>query len=153
MDRALAYLNEACMLTSAGLVAAGWVQIRRGRRELHHRLMLAAVGFGVAFFLSYLVKTLLVGDSTFGGPRAWAGAYLAFLQAHVVLAVVAAVLGVWTLRLALREVFSRHRRLGPWTASLWFVAAGTGLVVFLLLYVVYHPGPPVNVVRSITGTG
>jgi hypothetical protein len=36
---------------------------------------------------------------------------------------------------------------------MWLVAAGTGLVVFLLLYVVFPPGADQNVVRTIVGAG
>ncbi len=153
LDRILAYINEFCMLASVGWIAVGWHRIRQRRIEAHRRAMLTGASFAAAFFVTYVLKTLLVGDSTFGGPKALSGAYLGFLQVHVMLATTAAVLGVITLRYALRQNFTRHRRVAPWTAVMWFVAAGTGLVVFLLLYVVYRPGTPMNVVRTITGEG
>jgi putative membrane protein len=145
----LADLNEAFLLTSAGAVVLGWWFVRHGRIPAHRRTMLTASALAVAFFLSYLVKSLWIGDTTFGGPRSLALAYQVFLQAHVLLATLAGVLGVVTLRRALRQDFRRHRRLAPWTASMWFVATGTGLAVFLLLYVLYRPGPTTNVLRAV----
>lgn len=149
----LGYLNEAFMLSSAASLLVGWYRIRHRDIERHHRTMLLTVFLAIGFFVSYVVKSLVYGDTNFGGPKALAPFYLVFLQVHVLLATVAAILGVVTLRLALRKTFDRHRRIAPWTAWMWLVAAGTGLVVFLLLYVVYHPGPTANVVRTIVGAG
>jgi putative membrane protein len=145
----LAGLNEACMLASAVALAGGWRLIRRGQVDRHRRAMLAAAAFAVAFFLSYALHSLLVGDTSFGGPAAWRLPYLVFLQIHTVLATVAGVMGIVTLRRALRRQFAMHRRIAPWTASLWLVAAGTGLVVFLMLYVVFPPGPTTNLFRAL----
>jgi len=147
----LAYLNEAFMLLSAASVALGWRAIRRGRRDVHRRYMLTGSLLAVAFFLSYVLKSLLVGDTSFGGPIAWATPYLVFLQIHTVLATAAAVLGIVTLRYALRTSFGQHRRIAPWTAASWFVAAGMGLTVFLMLYIVFPPGATTNMLRAIVG--
>lgn len=135
------YINELLMLISAGYALAGWRAIRRGSVDGHRRRMLLASGFGAAFFVSYLLRSLVQGDTTFGGPPAWRPFYLTFLQIHVVLAVAAAILGIVALRRGLARRFAEHRRVAPWAAVLWLVAAGTGLVVFLLLYIIFPPGP------------
>ena len=147
----LAYLNEAFMLLSAFSVALGWRAIRQGRRDAHRRYMLTASTLAVAFFLSYVLKSFWIGDTSFGGPKSWALPYLVFLQIHTILATVAAVLGIVTLRYALRARFGQHRRIAPWTAASWFVAATMGLCVFLLLYIVFPPGATTNMVRAIIG--
>ena len=148
---ALAALSEACMVGSALAVLAGWRQIRRGHVRAHRRRMLTATALGAAFFVLYALHTVLVGDTSFGGPRPWRAPYLAFLQVHSVLATVAGVLGVLTLRRALRARFTAHRRIAPWTAVLWLIAAGSGLMVFLLLYVIFPPGPTANMLRTMIG--
>jgi len=135
------YINEGLMLISAGTALAGWYSIRRKRVEEHRRRMLAASAFGAAFFVSYLLRSLVEGDTTFGGPQAWRPLYLAFLQFHVLLALAAGILGITALRRGLARRFAQHRRVAPWAATLWLLAAATGLVVFLLLYVVFPPGP------------
>jgi putative membrane protein len=136
-----AVLNEAFMIVSAVAVATGWYWIRRRQVARHRRWMLTGAACAVAFFLTYVGKTLFVGDTAFGGPARLAGVYQAFLQTHTILATVAAVLGIVTLRRAFRREFRRHRRIAPWTATTWLVTAATGLGVFLLLYVVFPPGP------------
>lgn len=151
MGLALAYFNEACMILSAVLMGFGWHAIRHHRVHRHRAIMLTAAGFATAFFLSYVAKTLLVGDTTFGGPKAWETSYQIFLQVHVILATLAGVAGIFTLVWALQGHFHRHRRIAPWTATGWFVAAATGLVVFLLLYVLYPPGPTQNIWKILSG--
>lgn len=151
LSRGLPYLNEAFMITSALLVGAGWFAIRRRRVHLHRRLMLSGALAAVLFFVSYAVRSLVVGDTTFGGPRSLAAPYQVFLQVHTILATVAAVLGILTIRWALRRRFGQHRRVAPWTAVLWFVAAGSGLMVFLMLYILYPPGPTTNILRAVVG--
>jgi putative membrane protein len=143
-------LNEGFMIVSALLVATGWIFIRRGQREIHKKLMLTGAAFATAFFISYVLRTLLVGDTTFNGPVKYRLAYTIFLQAHATLATVAAVLGIVTIRRALLGRFALHRRIGPWTATIWLVAAASGLMVFLLLYVFYSPGPTTNLFRAIS---
>lgn len=143
-------LNEVFMITSAVLIAIGWVYIRRGQREIHRKLMLTGAGFATAFFISYVLRTLVVGDTTFGGPPSLGLFYTIFLQAHATLATVAAVIGIITIRRALLERFQQHRRIAPWTARIWLIAAGSGLVVFLMLYVIYPPGITTNLFRAVT---
>lgn len=148
---ALAYINEGFMILSALSVAFGWMCIRRRHVALHRKVMLFGAACAVAFFVTYVLKTLLVGDTTFGGPKNLAGPYLVFLQSHTILATGVAVMGIFTLRYAFRRRFKSHRKLAPWTAGLWFVAAATGLTVFLMLYVIFPPGPTTNIIRAVTG--
>lgn len=147
----LPYLNEAFMLASAATVLLGWQAIRRHKVHLHRRLMLTSAVLAVLFFVSYAVRSLAVGDTTFGGPKPLAVPYQVFLQTHTILATVAGVLGILTLRLAFRRRFRRHRRVARWTAVLWLVAAGSGLIVFLMLYIIFPPGPTTNIFRAVVG--
>jgi putative membrane protein len=145
----IAYLNEACMIASALAVAIGWGLIRRRRVDAHRRAMLTAAALGVAFFASYALHSLLVGDTAFGGPVGWRTPYVIFLQMHTLVATVAGVMGIVTVRWALRREFARHRRIAPWTASLWLVAAGSGLMVFLMLYVIFPSGATTNLLKAL----
>jgi putative membrane protein len=147
----MAIFNEACILSSAICMAIGWVMIRRNRVRVHRRLMLTAVTLTALFFVSYVAKTVFVGDTTFGGPASLRPAYQTFLQIHSVLATVSAVLGIFTLRFASLRKFGKHRRISRWTAVAWFITAITGLAVFLLLYVIFPPGPTHNMFQTWTG--
>jgi len=151
MGVALAYLNEAFIVSSAIVMAFGWYFIRRRNVEVHRRLMLTGSILAALFFFTYVLKTIVFGDTNFGGPKLWRAPYQLFLQSHSILATVAAILGIMTLTYAFRGRFSKHRKIGPWTAVTWFVTAATGLTVFFLLYVVFPQGITTNVFRAWLG--
>jgi putative membrane protein len=145
------YVNEVMILCSALLMGIGWWQIRRNNLQGHKRLMVMGAVLAVLFFISYAIKTVWIGDTTFGGPSNLKFAYQASLQIHSLFATVAAVLGILVLRFAYRKSFLKHKQIGSWTISIWFVTAASSLVVFSMLYVVYRPGPTTNVLRAWLG--
>jgi putative membrane protein len=132
-------VNAALNGTSAVLALAGWIAIRRGRREVHRALMLAAVSASALFLVSYLTRVALTGTHRFPGSG-WAKAlYLAVLASHTVLAAAAAPMVLRTLFLALRDRFPEHRRLARWTLPVWLYVSATGVIVYFALY---HLAPP-----------
>lgn len=151
MQSVLPYINIACIVASAIIMAIGWGAIRKGNREVHRRLMLIGCLLAALFFIGYVVKTVVVGDTQFGGPNSVKVGYQTFLQIHSILATVAAVLGIITLRFAFRQSFGRHRKIGPWTLVTWFITAASGVVVFLMLYILYPEGPTTNVFHAWLG--
>ncbi|HSN89822.1 MAG TPA: DUF420 domain-containing protein [Anaeromyxobacteraceae bacterium] len=127
-------VNAALNGTSAVLAVAGFVAIRRGRRDVHRALMLSAVAASALFLVSYLTRVALTGTHRFPGSG-WAKAlYLAVLASHTVLAAAAAPMVLRTLFLALRGRFPEHRRLARWTLPVWLYVSVTGVAVYVALY-------------------
>lgn len=133
-------ISTSFIAISAILVAIGWGQIIRKKREAHQKTMLAAAAAALIFFIIYLSRTVFVGNTEFNGPENLKTIYLIFLLFHIVLAAVAAVFGITTLTLAFRKKFAKHRKLGRVTAVTWFVTAITGVTVYMLLYQFYPGG-------------
>jgi len=113
--------------------------------------MITGAIFALAFFLIYASRTVLVGNTSFGGPEQLKLAYHLFLFFHIVLAMLAAVFGLVTLTLGFRRSFSRHRKIGRWTAVIWLLTAPTGVVVYVLLYVLYPGGTTKPMIDAIFG--
>lgn len=151
LDVILPILSTSCIVISALLMAIGWNFIRRGKIEVHMRIMITAASFALLFFLIYLSKTVFVGDNTFGGPDSLKPFYTVFLIFHIFLATTGAVFGIVTLTLAYRKNFGKHRKVGPWTAIIWFCTAVTGITVYLLLYVLYPHGTTAGMIKAILG--
>ncbi|HEY8528676.1 MAG TPA: DUF420 domain-containing protein [Paenibacillaceae bacterium] len=141
----------ALIVISAVLVAVGWRLIRLGKRDAHQKVMLTAAVFALLFFILYLARTLFVGNTSWGGPESLRTVYLVFLLFHIVLATVAAVFGITTLALAWKQRFARHRKWGRSTSVIWFITAFTGVMVYLLLYVMYPGGHTKPVLEAIFG--
>ena len=130
-----AVLNASAMT----LLIFGYFQIRRGRRELHRRAMLAAFACSTAFLVSYLHYHANVGSVRFQGTGAIRAFYLGVLLTHTVLAAAVPFLAATTLYRAWRAEkgagdFSSHRRLARWTLPIWIYVSLTGVVIYLMLY-------------------
>ncbi len=127
-------LNAALNSLSTLLLVAGWLLIRRGRREAHRACMLTACVTSVAFLTSYLIYHAQVGHTRFVEPAWFRPYYLAILFTHLVGAIALAPLVPLTLVRALRGRFERHRAAARWTWPVWLYVSVTGVVIYWLLY-------------------
>ncbi|QJC50939.1 DUF420 domain-containing protein [Paenibacillus albicereus] len=128
------------IVVSAILVAIGWNLAIKRRLEAHKKMMIAGAIAAILFFIIYSSRTLLVGNTDWGGPDSLAPYYYVFLIFHIILATVAAVFGITTLVLGFKEKYARHRRLGRVTSVIWFITAITGVAVYVMLYILYPGG-------------
>ncbi|MHC5212500.1 MAG: DUF420 domain-containing protein [Planctomycetota bacterium] len=128
--------------TAALLLTAGWLAIRglgpwaAGRSERAHRnLMLSAFGISTLFLVSYVEYHQRVGSVRFWGTGWLRALYLAVLVPHTILATLMVPAILVTLTLALRGRFTRHRAWARWTLPVWLYVSVTGVLVYVLLYV------------------
>lgn len=130
----LAHLNGALNATAAGLLALGFVAVRRGRIELHRRRMLAAAAASAVFLASYLVYHAHVGSVPFAGTGTVRALYLGILVSHMVLAVLVLPVALVTLVRGLAGEAERHRRLARWTLPVWLWVSVSGLLVYAMVH-------------------
>jgi uncharacterized membrane protein YozB (DUF420 family) len=128
-------LDAGLNAASAVLLLVGWRAIRRRRVSLHRACMLTAFGASVAFLVVYLVHHARAGVTRFSGPPWARPIYLAILATHTPLAALVPVLASATLFHALRGRFQRHVRLARWTLPVWLYVSVTGVLIWLMLYV------------------
>lgn len=120
---------------AAVLLVIGWVLIRRGRVRAHRAVMFSALACSVLFLASYLVYHYQVGSVRFQGTGAVRTLYFGVLLTHTVLAALVPFLAAITLVRALRRHFPRHRAIARWTLPIWLYVSVTGVVVYVMLYV------------------
>ena len=120
------------------LLLAGYWAIRTGRRELHRRLMLAALVSSAAFLTVYLSYHALHGRTLYPFHDWTRTAYLLVLIPHTILAGVIVPFILWGVALAWRARFEAHRRLMRWVWPAWVYVSVTGVLVYLMLYVWPH---------------
>ncbi|WP_173916587.1 DUF420 domain-containing protein [Halobacillus sp. Marseille-Q1614] len=144
-------LSTIFIVLSAILVAIGWVLIAKDKRQAHRMTMIAGAVSALTFFIIYVSRTVIVGNTSFGGPDDIKIYYTIFLIFHIILATVGAVFGLVTLNLAFKRKIPKHRKIGPVTSVIWFCTAITGVVVYLLLYVLYDGGTTTSMLRAIFG--
>ena len=133
-------LNATLNGISATLLAAGYLAIRSGRRQLHKRLMVSAFFVSCAFLVSYLIYHYRIHQVVHFQGQGWIRpVYFAVLISHTILAVVIVPLIIITLRRALLERFDKHRMMARWTLPLWFYVSATGVIVYFMVYQLYAP--------------
>ncbi|MEE2703491.1 MAG: DUF420 domain-containing protein [Myxococcota bacterium] len=126
-------LNALLNASAGSCLAAGFVQIRRGRRRAHVRFMLTALGFSGLFLASYITYHHFHGDTPFPGQGWVRPLYFTVLISHIVCSVVVMPLILATLWRASRSDFVRHRRIARWTFPIWLYVSVTGVVVYGML--------------------
>lgn len=60
-------ISTSFIVISALLVAVGWRQIIKGKREAHKKTMIAAAVAAILFFIVYVSRTAFVGNTSWGG--------------------------------------------------------------------------------------
>lgn len=139
------------IVLSAIFVAIGWNLILRRKIEAHKKVMLAAGASALTFFIIYVSRTVFVGNTAFGGPDEYKLFYTIFLIFHITLATTGGIMGLITIWWGLKNRLDKHRKIGPFTSVVWFFTAITGVIVYLLLYVIYEGGHTTSVFKAILG--
>lgn len=118
------------------LLLAGFLAIKSGHRDRHHRLMLAAFACSVLFLCSYVGYHATTHILTrYQGQGISKVAYLAILTTHTILAVAIVPFILMALYHAFKGQFDKHTRITRRLFPVWLYVSVTGVVVYLMLYV------------------
>jgi putative membrane protein len=130
----LPLLNACLNATSAALLSAGWLFIRRKRVTAHKTCMVSALVVSILFLVSYVSYHSLAGSRPFAGVGWIRLVYYPLLLSHIVLAAVIVPLALTTVYRALQGNFARHVRIARWTLPIWLYVSVTGVLVYWMLY-------------------
>lgn len=136
----MATINTSFIILSAIFMAVGLKHIRNKQIELHEKWMKLAALAALIFFIGYVSKTVFIGSTQFGGPDNLVPFYVTFLISHIILSTTGGVLGAYQLYTGFKRKLGIHRKVGPIAAIIWFLTAITGIMVYLLLYIIYPGG-------------
>ncbi|MDX1964918.1 MAG: DUF420 domain-containing protein [Pirellulales bacterium] len=133
----LALTNAALNGLATILLICGYILIRQRKEAAHKSVMLAAFGVSTIFLGFYLWHHTLHGSVPFGGTGSVRLLYYAILISHVILAAAVPFLAIWTIWLGLVNARVRHRFWAKLTFPIWLYVSITGVVVYLLNYVLF----------------
>jgi uncharacterized membrane protein YozB (DUF420 family) len=133
----LPHLNACLNGTSALLLFSGYTFIRSRNVNAHRACQIAALVMSVLFLASYLTYHYYHGTTRFQGTGWVRPLYFTILTSHTILAIVIVPLVAITFYRALRNDFTRHRRIARITLPLWLYVSITGVIVYLMLYQIY----------------
>ena len=126
-------------MTALAFLILGRIQIKRGDVTGHWRMMALALASSAMFLGSYLYYHFVQGSQVeYESAGFMRALYFFILIPHVLLAAIQVpfiLLTVWT---ALTRRFSQHVRLVRWVWPVWVYVSVTGVLVYLMLYVIPH---------------
>lgn len=138
--RRLPTVNALLNSSAALLLLAGWIAIRRGKRETHRNFMLAAFVMSVGFLGCYLVSHWALNNYAGERGRPFAGEgvpvilYHVILWPHIALAATVPFLAIRVFQHAFAERWDQHRRLARKTFPIWMYVSVTGVIIYGMLY-------------------
>jgi uncharacterized membrane protein YozB (DUF420 family) len=128
-------LNASLNAFATFFLVTGFVAIRRGKRELHQKLMVMALIMSAFFLTSYLVYHFNTAAVTKYQGEGWLRtAYFIVLFSHIPLATLMVPFIFWAVIAAYRGNFFRHRQLVRWVWPVWLYVSVTGVIIYLMLY-------------------
>lgn len=134
MLESLPHFGALCNAIVIVLIVWAYVAIRRGDRELHPKLMKAAIGVGAIFLVSYLAQIALLGHGKAPGEGMVKTTFLLILATHTVAAVAMLPLILRSVYLGLNDRFAEHKRIARIAYPVWLYVGVTGVVVYLMMY-------------------
>ena len=127
-------LNAVLNSLSCFFLISGFLFIRRGDPKKHAFCMLSASVTSALFLVSYLYYHAHHGTTHFPGGGWVRMLYFSILLTHTILAAVQVPLIVMTLRWALRNEISRHKKMARVTFPIWLYVSITGVIIYFMLY-------------------
>ena len=137
-------VNATLNLVSLVFLLVGYHAIRHDNVVRHRRCMVTAFCVSVLFLGSYLTYRFLGQEKRFGGTGLIRPVYFFILITHVILAATVPFLAGLTLWRAIRGQFVQHRRIARWTLPIWLYVSITGVMVYVMLFVIWRPAGPVE---------
>jgi len=127
-------LNASLNASSAVLLTAGYIFIRRRNVRAHHWSMIGAFALSILFLAGYLYFHFTHGLIRYRGTGWLRVTYFSILVPHTILAATVPVLAIITLVHAFRGHFIHHRRIALWTLPIWLFVSVTGVIVYFMLF-------------------
>ena len=127
-------LNAILNFTTFVLLMCGYAAIKKQNRELHKKIMVAALVCSTCFLTSYLIYHYQIGSKKYTGEGLLRTVYFALLLSHTILAVALLPLVGSTVYYAWKQRFESHRKIAKITFPIWAYVSITGVIVYAFLY-------------------
>ncbi|WP_217586207.1 DUF420 domain-containing protein [Lentibacillus saliphilus] len=124
-----AVLNGVTFLLLLGAL----MMIKKKNIKAHQRLIYAAFGVTLVFFVSYLTYHMMAGSTSFGGEGVITYIYYTILISHIFLAAAVVPLALITLGHGVKMDVAKHKKIARWTMPIWLYVSLTGVIVYILI--------------------
>ena len=118
---------------TAVLLISAVLAIKKGKRQLHEKLMKTAIACSLVFLLLYIAYHMTTDSTKFGGEGVLKYVYYFVLLSHILLSIAVIPLVLITYVRALANKFDKHKKIAKITFPIWLYVAVTGVVVYLMI--------------------
>jgi putative membrane protein len=136
--RFLPALNAILNGSTALLLMASFVAIKRRQIELHKKLNLAAFVLSSLFLLSYVTFHAFGVETRFPEDNPVRPVYLFILLTHILLAAIVLPMVLISFYYGLTGKLDKHRKLVRFSFPIWLYVTVTGVVVYLMISPYYQ---------------
>ncbi len=131
-------INASLNLLAGLFLLAGWLAIKKGNKNLHKKMMAGALISSAVFLICYVsYHAMLHGAVTkypgVGFKRVF---YFTILLTHTPLAAIIVPFSIVAVRHAIKGNFEKHVQITRWLLPVWMYVSVTGVVIYLMLYIV-----------------
>ena len=130
---AFAKINAILNSAVSFLLLVGLMSVKRGRYQLHRKVMMSAMVLSLLFLVSYICHHLFSESTSYGGEGTIRYVYYFILITHILLAAIILPFILYTSYRALVAEWPAHRKLAKITWPIWFYVSVTGVVVYLMI--------------------
>ena len=109
------------------------LQIKKGNRVAHERLMKLAIAFSICFLVLYIAYHMTSESTKFGGEGAIKYIYYFILISHILLSIAVIPLVLITYIKALAGRFDKHKKIAKITFPIWLYVAVSGVIVYFMI--------------------
>ncbi|WP_346880713.1 DUF420 domain-containing protein [uncultured Algibacter sp.] len=109
------------------------VQIKKGNRKAHEKLMKTAIFLSVAFLAMYVAYHMTSNSTKFGGVGAIKYVYYFILLTHILLSIIIIPFVLITYVRAITNNIEKHKKIAKITFPLWLYVAITGVIVYVMI--------------------
>ncbi len=118
---------------TAIILVVSVIQIKKGNRAGHERLMKIAILLSCLFLILYMAYHMTSDPTPYEGEGVLRGIYYFLLISHIILSIGVVPLVLITFIRGLTGDFNRHKKIARITFPLWLYVAVSGVLVFILI--------------------
>ncbi len=118
---------------TAVLLILAVIQIKKGNKKTHERLMKTAIVFSLLFLALYIIYHMTSDSTKYGGEGILKYIYYFILLTHILLSIAVIPFVLITFVRGITGQFEKHKKIAKITFPLWLYVAISGVVVYLMI--------------------
>lgn len=118
---------------TAILLVVAVLQIKKGNRKNHERIMKFCIVLSALFLAMYVAYHMTSDSTSYGGEGIARTIYFVILISHILLSIGVIPFVLVTYTRALMGNYERHKKIAKITFPIWLYVAVTGVIVYLMI--------------------